>query len=220
MRAVVFDMDGVVIDSERHWRDAEREFLSKHLAGSGHLDQAKVMGLSLEGFYQALTRDYGLKMSLERFRELYRAMALRIYEERSALMPGFRALVDALARKRVPIGIASSSPREWVDLVVDRFELRRDLKAIATADEVGGRGKPDPAVYLAALERLAVDGGAAVAIEDSRNGVRAAKAAGMRCVALRNGFNDEQDLSAADLEVRSLAELDPARLELLIAARK
>lgn len=208
MQAVVFDMDGVVIDSERHWRDAERDGLAARLKRP--LDQTRVMGLSMEGFHAALVRDNGLELSYPEFRRLYRDMAREIYERRSLLMPGFLELRDALRTARFRVGLASSSPDEWVNLVIARFGLLFD--AVADADDVGGAGKPDPAVYLAASRTLALPPNACVAVEDSRNGVVAAKAAGMACVALRNGFNAEQDLSAADLEVTALSELTPRLL--------
>ncbi|MBI4348550.1 MAG: HAD family phosphatase [Elusimicrobia bacterium] len=212
IRAVVFDMDGVVIDSERHWRRAERDYLTEHIRQP--LDATKLVGLSMEGFHEALVRDYGLRMDLAEFIRLYRDMARDIYERRTALMPGFADLLDALRGDRLSVGLASSSPDEWVNLVLARFALRFD--AVADADDVGGVGKPHPAVYLAACKALSLDPGECVAIEDSRNGIAAAKAAGMACVGLRNGFNAEQEFSAADLEVSSLTELTPKRLRGLV----
>ncbi len=205
IQAVVFDMDGVVIDSEKHWRRAEHDHLLSLL--STPLDLKAVMGLSMEGFHAALVLSNGLEMSWPEFRELYRTMAREIYEKRCALMPGFLQLQGDLRTARFRVGLASSSPDEWVNLVVARFGLQFD--AVADADDVGGVGKPNPAVYLEAAKRLQVEPGACAAIEDSRNGIAAAKAAGMGCVALRNGVNDEQDLSAADFEVNSLEELTP-----------
>lgn len=212
IRAVVFDMDGVVIDSERHWRDTERDYLTAQVRRP--LDQTKLMGLSMEAFHETLVRDYGLAMDFRAFMKLYRDMARDIYERRTNLMPGFLDLYDALRVDRLRVALASSSPNEWVDLVVARFALRLD--AAVGADDVGGLGKPDPAVYLAACRSLKLSPAECVAIEDSQNGVAAAKAAPMACVALRNGFNAEQDLSAADLEVPSLAELTPKRLRGLV----
>ena len=215
MDAVIFDMDGVAIDSERHWREAEAAFLAEHLPAGSALDHEKLVGLSMEGFHAALVRDHGLRMDYERFAGLYRRIAGRIYDERCELMPGFAALLERLRAAGVPLGMASSSPMEFVARVLDRFGLRGRFAAVATADQVGGEGKPSPAVYLAAIRGLAARPGGCVAVEDSRNGVRAAKAAGTACVGLRNGFNEEQDLSAADLVVRRPDELDVPRLEAL-----
>ncbi|MBI4425327.1 MAG: HAD-IA family hydrolase [Elusimicrobia bacterium] len=219
MSAVVFDMDGVAIDSEAHWRGVETESLLRHLTPGAALDHKRLMGLSMEGFHRALSADYGLAMSYAEFVLLYRDMARRIYEERCALMPGFLELLEASRAAGLKVALASSSPDEWVDLIVDRFDLRARLHAVVSADRVGGKGKPAPDVYLEAMRRLGLAPRAGVGIEDSRNGLLSAHAAGLACVALRNGFNDEQDLSAAELEVLSLRELDPERLRRLAAER-
>lgn len=216
IQAVVFDMDGVVVDSERHWREAERDYLAPRVTRP--IDQAALMGMSMEGFYAALIAGYGLTLGWAEFKGVYRSMARDIYERRCALMPGFAELKDALAWERTRVGLASSSPDEWVNLVIARFGLRFD--AVADADDVGGQGKPSPAIYLEAARRLEVSPGACVAIEDSDNGVRAAKAAGLACVGLRTGINDDQSLGAADLEVPSLRALTPAILKgLAVSAR-
>lgn len=213
IQAVVFDMDGVIIDSEKHWRASEEAHLARRL--NKPLDPKAVTGLSMEGFHAALVRDYGLELDYRAFAEVYADIAREIYETRSQLMPGFLELRDSIRTARMSVGLASSSPHRWVSFIVARFALQFD--AVANADDVGGVGKPDPAVYLEACRRLKLAPAACAAIEDSRNGVLAAKAAGMACVALRNGFNAEQDLSAADLEVPALSELTPKLLRGLSA---
>ncbi|MDE2291437.1 MAG: HAD-IA family hydrolase, partial [Elusimicrobia bacterium] len=178
-------------------------------------DGHAIVGLGVVDLYHHLVRNHGLAMPEAEFLALCDRIASEIYGKRVTLAPGLRALLDDLAAKGVPVGLASSSPRPWVDAVLDRFGLRADFKAVATGDETPGRTKPAPDLYLLAAGRLGVEPGACVAVEDSRFGVQAAKAAGMRVLAYRSGDNDAQDLAAADAELRGFEAVDAGRLLLL-----
>lgn len=218
LAAVIFDMDGVVVDSERHWATTETSFLERNVPGWADLtDRGWIIGLSPDDFHNALARDHGLKLSREEFRVGYIQMAERIYAEQVQLIPGCQELLDDLGRRAVRTALASSSPMDWIDRVLNRFSLRERFAVVVSADAEGLPGKPSPAIYLLAAERLGAKPRDCVAIEDSANGVRSAKAAGMGCVGLRNGFNPEQDLSAADLMVAGFRELDGARLASLLS---
>jgi beta-phosphoglucomutase-like phosphatase (HAD superfamily) len=92
--------------------------------------------------------------------------------------------------------------------MLDRFSLRDSFKVVVSADELAGRGKPSPAIYLLTAARLGIRPNRCIAIEDSQNGVLSAKNAEMYCVGFRNGFNDEQDLSRADAIIHHFAEFD------------
>src|SRR5262249_10826 len=128
--------------------------------------------------------------------------------ERVSLTPGFKEFLDEIRRRRLPIALASSSPKAWVAIVLERFALGETFSAVTCADDVGaGRTKPQPDLYFLALKRLGLGPAGVWAIEDSALGVRAAKAAGLSCAALRNGANDSQDLSAADFVARGFAEI-------------
>ena len=210
--AVLFDMDGVVIDSERHWHDVEASYLAKRLPQAKDVDQSRLMGLSVEGVYELMVREHGVQVGLPEFRELYRAMARVIYQERCTLMPGFLSLAKASREQGLSVGLVSSSTHEWIQETLRRFSLQSVFDVVIGAEDTAGEGKPSPALYILAAQRLGVAPQHCIAIEDSCNGVRSAKAAGMACVALRNGFNEEQDLRAADLEVRSLEKLSAEQL--------
>ena len=210
-------MDGVVVDSERHWRDVEAPYLVEHLPEARGVDQSKLTGLSVEGVYELMAREHGIRVGLPEFRRMYHTMARVIYEERCALMPGFLALAGAARGEKLSVALVSSATREWIDTTLRRFRLSAVFDLVISADDVAGEGKPSPTIYRHAAERLGVSPRGCVALEDSCNGVRSAKAAGIACVALRNGFNEEQDLSAADLEVRTLEKLSTSDLRALIS---
>ncbi|MFL5731631.1 MAG: HAD family hydrolase [Chloroflexia bacterium] len=216
MQALIFDMDGVIVDSELHWKSVEGFFLQSLVPAWSSADQGKIIGLSQRSLYDMLMGEYGLKLSRVRFGELYEEMASDIYRNRVSLMDGFAELVGELNARGVPVALASSSPVSWINIVVDRFDLRGRFQVIVSADELNGEGKPSPAIYLRAAERLGVDPRGCIAIEDSTNGVLSARRAGMFCIGFRNGFNEEQDLAEADALIESLTELDYPTLQRLL----
>jgi HAD superfamily hydrolase (TIGR01509 family) len=133
----------------------------------------------------------------------------RLYREQLPIIAGAREAVERLA-KHWPLGLASSSNRELIDLALDLLDVTQLFRATVSSEEVD-RGKPAPDVYLEAARRLGVDPGKAAAIEDSENGIRSAKAAGMRVLAIPNRHfpPSEESLAQADVVLRALDELTP-----------
>ncbi len=216
MHAVIFDMDGVIVESESHWKTFERDFLPSLIPTWSHADQRKILGLSLDDLYTLLRNEYSLQKTKDRFVMLYHEMANEIYGQKVSLTEGFSDLLSLLNKHGILIGLASSSPRNWIDIVLHRFGLQDSFHVVVSADEVEGKGKPSPAIYLLTARRLGVPAVRCIAVEDSKNGVLSAKHARMFCIGLRNGLNEEQDLSKADLVIRSFAELDWQILQRLL----
>jgi HAD superfamily hydrolase (TIGR01509 family) len=212
IEAVIFDMDGVIVDSELHWKTLEGFFLQSLVQGWSADAQSKIIGLSLEALYTMLVEEYKLAEPKAEFFALYNEMAREIYEQRASLLPGFSDLLGELQESKVALALASSSPMAWINMVLERFDLRGKFSIVVSADELGGEGKPSPAIYLLTAQRLGVAPERCAVIEDSKNGVLSAKRAGMYCVGLENGFNDEQDLSAADVLVQGFSSLSVFRL--------
>lgn len=217
MDAVIFDMDGVIVDSEIHWKTVEGYFLQSLIPTWSSSDQHKIIGIGVRDLYTQLTNEYGLQKTEEQFLELYQEMADEIYGQKVSLLEGFSDLLATLNTQHIPVALASSSPVSWIDIMLDRFGLRAAFKAVVSADELQGEGKPSPAIYLLTAERLGISPAACIAIEDSKNGVLSAKNAGMFCIGLRNGFNEEQDLSRADLLISGFPELDKDVLRRLLS---
>ncbi len=214
MDAFIFDMDGVIVDSERHWKSLEGFFLKSLVPGWRPDDQGKIIGLSIHDLYRMLTEEYGLRRPKEDFLALYHGMAEEIYGEKASIIPGFTELLSQLENRGTPIALASSSPRAWINIVLDRFDLRGSFRAVVSADELeGGAGKPSPAIYLLTASRLGVPSKGCVVMEDSRNGVLSARNAAMFCIGFRNGFNEEQDLSQANVLVSSYSQIDLDAIE-------
>jgi len=207
--AVVFDLDGLLLDSEQLW-DEVREELARERGGRWHKRaQRDMMGMSSPEWSRYMHEVIGLPEPPEEISaEVVRRMAER-YRERLPLLPGAREAVVRIAA-HWPLGLASSSNRELIDLALEEGDLARFFRATVSAEEVE-RGKPAPDVYLETARRRGVDPSRAVAVEDSHNGIRSAKTAGMRVVAIPNPHfpPDEEALAQADVVLDSLAELVP-----------
>jgi HAD superfamily hydrolase (TIGR01509 family) len=207
--AVVFDLDGLLLDTEQLW-DEVREELARERGGRWHeRAQREMMGMSSPEWARYMHDVIGLAESpAEINAEVVRRMEAR-YRERLPLIDGAVEAVERLAALW-PLGIASSSNRELIDLVLELGGLERFFSASVSSEEVA-RGKPAPNVYLEAARRLGVAPEQCAAIEDSHNGIRSAKAAGMRVVAIPNPHfpPDPEALELADVVLDSLAELTP-----------
>lgn len=205
--AVVFDLDGLLLDSEHLWDEA-RESLARERGGRWHEQaQRDMMGLSSPEWSRYMHERIGLDESPDEISaEVVRRMEA-LYREKLPLLPGARAAVERLAA-RWPLGLASSSNRPLIDLALERSGLAKLFRATVSSEEVA-RGKPAPDVYLEAAGRLGAEPARAAAIEDSHNGIRAAAAAGMRVVAIPNRRfpPDEEALGEADVVLDSLDEL-------------
>jgi len=211
--AVVFDLDGVLVDSEEIW-DQAREQLAKERGGRWHDGaQQDMMGMSSTEWSRYMHDVIGLEEPPEEInREVVRRLT-ELYGEHLPAITGSREAVERLAA-RWPLGLASSSNRELIDLVLELLGVKQLFEATVSSEEVA-RGKPAPDVYLEVARRLGVDAVRAAAVEDSHNGILAAKAAGMRVVAIPNQHFPPGDdaLAVADVVLASLAELTAEAVE-------
>lgn len=209
VQAVVFDLDGVLIDSEELWNEARRDLA----AGSGRpwpeeATQA-MLGMSTAEWSAYLVDEVGIPGRPEDVAtQVIDRMADR-YRARLPLLPGAVEAVQRLGA-RWPLGLATSSPRRLIDAVLAAAGLTASFRVSVSTEEVTA-GKPSPAVYLEAARRLGIDPRRGVAIEDSSNGLRAAAAAGLRVIAVPNAaFPPAGDaLALAAAVVRSLDDVTP-----------
>lgn len=211
--AVVFDLDGVLIQTEELW-DEVREQLARERGGRYDAEtQRAMMGMSSPEWSRYMHEVVGLPEPPDEIaREVVERMAAR-YREHLPLIDGAEAAVERLAA-RWPLGVASSSNRELIDLALELSSLARCFEATVSSEEVA-RGKPAPDVYLEACRRLGAEPARSVAVEDSHAGIASAKAAGMRVIAIPNPSfpPGEEALGQADLVLRSLKELTPEAVE-------
>ena len=209
VEAVVFDLDGVIVDSEHVW-DEVREQLARERGGRWHdRAQTDMMGMSSPEWSRYMHDVIGLTESPAEIDEEVVRRMLERYAERLPLIDG---AVDAVARLAASfrLGLASSSNRPVIDDVLDVSGLASLFGATVSSEEVA-RGKPAPDVFLEAARRLDVPAGRCAAVEDSGNGIRAAHAAGMRVLAIPNLRYPPPDdaLALADVVLGSIDELVP-----------
>jgi HAD superfamily hydrolase (TIGR01509 family) len=207
--AVTFDLDGVLVDSEAVWDEVRRRFTEEN-GGHWHSGaQRDMMGMSSVEWSRYVRDRLGVQMEPEQISEAVANAVAEVYRERLPLLPGAVESVRALAAQW-PLGLASSSNRDVIDLVLELAGISDAFEATVSSEEVGS-GKPAPDVYLEAARRLEVDPSACAAIEDSTNGLRSARAAGMAVIAVPNrDFPPDPDaLELADVVLDSLTELTP-----------
>ena len=208
--AVVFDMDGVIVDTEQVW-DEVRELLVADWGGRySSAAQRAMMGMSSGEWSRYMHDDLGLSQTPE---EINGEVVLRMLHRYRAELPLVEGAVDAVRglSGSFSLAVASSSNRPLIDAVLDTAGIAGCFAATVSSEEVA-RGKPSPDVYLEAARRLDVDPGLCVAVEDSANGIRAAAAAGMRVIAYPNRHYppDAAALALAPIVIDSLAELAAA----------
>jgi HAD superfamily hydrolase (TIGR01509 family) len=207
--AVVFDLDGVIVESEQVW-DAARERLVRERGGSWHDSATRdMMGMSSKEWSRYMHDRLGVPMDPDEINADVVRRVAAAYEDNLPLLPHAVETVRQLAG-RWPLGVASSSNRPIIELVLDLSGLVDCFAAVVSSEEVE-HGKPAPDVYLAVARDLDVDPTACVAVEDSTNGIKSSVAAGMRTIAVPNReFRPDADvLASAAVVVPSLAEVTP-----------
>jgi HAD superfamily hydrolase (TIGR01509 family) len=213
--AIVFDLDGVLLDSESRWNQA-KEALVRESGGRWQDDApTQMMGMSSPEWVAYLRDSLGVPMDAESInRDVVRRMEDG-YRRGLPLLPGAEDAVRALAG-RWPLGLASSSNREIIDLALELAGFGEAFRVTVSSEEVD-RGKPAPDVYLEAARRLGVEPGRCVAVEDSSNGLRAAAAAGMTVIAVPNPhYPPATDaLCLAAVSVPVVGDITPALIDAL-----
>jgi HAD superfamily hydrolase (TIGR01509 family) len=206
IRAVVFDFDGLILDTEQPVYRSWLEVYEAHGEELPFERWVQIVGSSTLGFHPQdhLEERLGRPLPKEVLdRRVGRRTELVLAEK---LLPGVVERIDEAKALGLKVGVASSSSTEWVRGHLARLGILERFDCLRCRDDVANV-KPEPDLYLAVLERLGVPASEAIAIEDSPNGVAAAKRAGMRCVAIPNSITARLDLSAADVVLASLADI-------------
>jgi sugar-phosphatase len=216
IEAVIFDMDGVIIDSEPFWHEAEIHAYAK--VGIEITDEMcrETTGMGAEDSIAYWYKRKPWKNTT--FEEIKQDIFNGVYqlvEERGVIVPGVTKLLDLFENKGLRIAIASSSPSKLLDLVTTKFDIKQRFQVIHSAEHEL-YAKPNPAVYLSTAAKLGVKSLNCAAIEDSFNGLLAAKSALMKAVAvLEPYYFSNTKFDFADLKLRSLAEFTSQHLEIL-----
>jgi len=212
LKALIFDFDGLMIDSETAIAATWREVYAGHgLEFPEHLWRRMVGTREHDDLlWNNLAEQTGLDLDLATLEPARKARGVE-FANRLPLLPGVSAHLDAAREAGLALAVASSSSAWWVLDHLERLGLAGHFDAVCTK-ELAAKSKPDPGIYLVALERLGVAAADALAFEDSGAGVSAARAAGLRVVAVPGSFSEHMDFSAADVRVASLATETPSDL--------
>ena len=217
VQAVVFDLDGVIIDTEEVWEEVRRGYVAEHGREFLPDTQSRMMGMSTGEWSTHLSADVGVPRTPE---QVAADVLARMAERYRAALPLIPGSVDAVRRlaERFPVALASSSARILIDQVLETAGLTGTFRVTLSTEEVP-RGKPAPDVYLAAVERLGLTPEVCAAVEDSSNGLRSAAAAGLLVVALpRPAFPPAEDaLAQAVVRLDGLDELTVELVERVLA---
>lgn len=212
MRVVVFDMDGLMFNTEDVYTLVGTEMLQRRGHAFSEELKHQMMGLPPQSSFELMIRHCGLSDTWQQLAEETSELFVRYLPDYLAPMPGLLPLLDALEQADIPKAIATSSRGKLADCCLAPFDMQRRFQFILTAEDIV-RGKPDPEVYLMAARRFGVPSAEMLVLEDSENGCRAAAAAGAFVVAVPADHSRGQDFSMASLVADSLA--DPRLYEVL-----
>lgn len=212
IKGFIFDFDGLIIDTEMPGCTAWSELYQQYGFTFTAEDWKKAIGTGPSAYDPArilfdlsngeVDPKFSNKFTLNRARELI---------EMQPILPGLLDFLRKSESMKIPMAVASSSNRAWVEGYLEKLKLTQFFKTICTSDDVKAV-KPDPELFLLAASRLRLDPSEVIVFEDSPNGVKSAKASGMVCIAIPNEITIDMDLSIADKIVSSFIELDPVEL--------
>lgn len=207
IKAVIFDMDGVIVDSEPIHFESDKmtmEYYKKEISDD---ELNNYVGVSNPEMWAELRNKYRLIESVEEIleKQLYYKKHL-IGNKKLEPIDGIRELLDELKSSRIRIGLASSSSKEFIEFILNNLGIKEYFEVIISGEDVK-KGKPAPDIFQKASEVLDVEPSNCLVIEDSGHGVKAAKLAGMKCIGFNNPGSGKQDLSLADAVVCSIREI-------------
>ncbi len=212
LKAVVFDLDGVLWDGEPLYHEAFNVVLKPYGHAITMDDYLSIIGHSVEAAWQWVLDHFQITERLERFLRAYDKAVLRLLSRPVEPLPGVRAILDELHARRIPIALASASLRQWVDATLRGLGLEDAFQATVSASEVE-HAKPAPDLYLKAARLLDIPATDCLAVEDTATGIAAAKAAGMFAVQVRAASTALPPLAEADLVIDDYSQFDLSLLE-------
>ena len=207
-KAIIFDMDGVLADTEPFYQEIERNLFERLHLNIDETEHESFKGVAADRMWAILKEKYPLAWSLDELMHLTTSEVLPFFLglEKIDLYEGIRELITEFAFHDIPVALASSSYPEVIRIILEKTRLAPFFKVVVNS-EMAGASKPDPAIFLLAADQLGVTCADCLVIEDSANGIRAAKKAGMYCIAVDFPENKIQDKSLADKLIKNYYEL-------------
>lgn len=213
MKAVIFDMDGVLIDSEPLHFEVDKMVLRKLNIDESESYLERFVGYTNPAMWKIIKTEYSIEKTIDELIELQMTTKLKYLEESDyKAIEGIKELLKEIRRNKIPIGIASSSPRVFIEAVIKKIGISEYFDNWISGEEVE-KSKPEPDVFLKVAELLAVNPHDCIVIEDSKSGTIAAKKAGMKCIGYKNINSGNQDLSVADIIIENMSSLNYEKMK-------
>ncbi|WP_419892356.1 HAD family hydrolase [Paenibacillus xylanexedens] len=208
VKAFIFDFDGLIVDTETPWYYAFRDIYEEHGVELGLELWSKNVGTSFEEFHPFLYLEHALQKKIDHDHiKLLSEQKYEVYLGQAAILPGVYELLQSAREKGIQLAVASSSTRDWVHGYLQKLDIFDYFTVVHTSEDVK-RVKPDPELYLLALESLGIEASEAIVFEDSPNGLKAANGAGIRCIIVPNEVTRGLEFAMHELRLSSLAEID------------
>lgn len=216
IKAIIFDMDGVLVDSEPFHIQNEKMMFKKLGIDISDEEHATYMGAATDVMWEQIIRNKNLTLDVAETTALTIRESLPFLRSlpRIEPIPGLIDLLEKLNKKQIPIAVASSSDPETIEIILSKSGLKKYFKHAVSSVEAG-KSKPEPDVFLYAAKLLNESPENCLVIEDSKNGIKAAKAAKMLCIAYSGASSGEQDQSEADLHYSRFSEIEKKIMELI-----
>lgn len=211
IKAVLFDMDGVIAETEHVHVEAEKQTLLKYGVQITEDELHRYTGTTAKQMFMELIAKYKLDTTFEKIFKEKEEIMFKLLEIDTQPVKGVIELISKLKEKHVKLAVASSSHRRLVRYVLRKLEITRLFDSIISAEDVA-HGKPNPEIFLMSAKRLKVSPTECLVVEDAKLGVEAAKEAGMKCLGYRNPHSGNQDLSKADIVTDDFSSLDVQKL--------
>jgi HAD superfamily hydrolase (TIGR01509 family) len=220
LRAVIFDMDGVIIDSQPYHFAVEEKIFRELGFAVTEEESHSFVGMAGDRMWLYVKNKYGLRQSLKELVEYDNRIRIDYFASLAKVtpIPGIVDLLDELNRNNIKIALASSSSVEVIEIFISKSGLKHYFQQIISGDFVE-KGKPAPDIFIHTAQALQEAAADCVVIEDSANGVKAAKLAGMKCIGFKNANSGDQDLSLADMVIDDFKKIDVHLMEALFNSR-
>ncbi len=207
IKAVIFDLDGVIVESENAHIEAEKQVLLKHNLVISAEELHRYTGTTAKAMFTELIAKYKLATTFEEINHQKEKILLKLLEQDAKPTRGILSLIRELKRRGIRLAIGSSSTRKLIDYVLTKLNITSLFDCVLAAEDVE-HSKPNPEIFLRAATKLGVSPDLCLVIEDAKLGVEAAKSAGMKCIGYRNPHSGNQDLSKADITTDDFSKLD------------
>ncbi len=207
IKAVIFDMDGVLSDSEPLFRESINKILGEEGAQISEQEYKQLIGSTFEHAWQVLIEKFNLKKPASPSLQIYDGVVEDTLGAKAKPASGVYELIAEIDRRKLPKGLASSSKRIWINALLRAIKLENTFNVIVAGDEVK-KGKPEPEIYITTAHKLGFEPKECVVIEDSPTGILAASRSGAKVVAVRTPYTAGLDISKANVIIDSLAHFD------------